>query len=57
MLTKVTVRVEEDLLSTARHRAIDEKVFLQELVSNALREYLKKPRPTKAAKTRTEDAR
>jgi uncharacterized protein (DUF4415 family) len=40
-LTKVTIRLPLDLVKTFKHKAIDEGRTFQELVAEAMREYLK----------------
>jgi uncharacterized protein (DUF4415 family) len=40
-MTKVTIRLPVDLVKTFKHRAIDEGRTFQELVAEAMREYLK----------------
>lgn len=44
---KTTVAIEEGLWKRARHRATDERVSLQDLVSKALDEYLRRTTPAK----------
>jgi predicted DNA binding CopG/RHH family protein len=41
-MTKVTIRLPVDLVKTFKHRAIDEGRTFQELVAEAMREYLKR---------------
>jgi Ribbon-helix-helix protein, copG family. len=41
-LTKVTIRLPLDLVKTFKHMAIDEGRTFQELVAEAMREYLKR---------------
>jgi uncharacterized protein (DUF4415 family) len=41
-MTKVTIRSPLDLVKTFKHRAIDEGRTFQELVAEAMREYLKR---------------
>jgi predicted DNA binding CopG/RHH family protein len=40
-MTKVTIRLPVDLVKTFKHKAIDEGRTFQELVAEAMREYLK----------------
>ena len=40
--TKVTVRLPVDLVKAFKHRAIDENKTFQDLVAEAMREYLKR---------------
>jgi predicted DNA binding CopG/RHH family protein len=42
-MAKTTIRVDDELMLAAKHRALDEGISLQELIDLALREYLKKP--------------
>jgi uncharacterized protein (DUF4415 family) len=41
-MTKVTIRLPVDLVKTFKHMAIDEGRTFQELVAEAMREYLKR---------------
>jgi len=41
-LVRTTVRLPESLLSAAKHRAIDNGVSLQEILTQAVRSYLAK---------------
>ena len=41
-MTKVTIRLPLDLVKTFKHKAIDEGRTFQELVAEAMREYLKR---------------
>ena len=43
MITKTTIRIEEELLKKAQHRCIDEGITFQELIERAVQDYLKKP--------------
>lgn len=42
MMTKTTIRIDEELLRKAQHRCIDEDLTFQQLVERALLDYLKK---------------
>ena len=41
-MTKVTIRLPVDLVKTFKHKAVDEGRTFQELVAEAMREYLKR---------------
>ncbi len=43
MITKTTIRIDEELLKKAQHRCIDEDITFQELIDRAVQDYLKKP--------------
>ncbi len=45
MITKTTIRIEDELLRRAQHRCIDEEITFQQMVERAFEEYLKKPLP------------
>ena len=45
---RTTLNIEENLLNSAKHRAIEEKISLVRLIENALRESLSKPRVKKS---------
>ncbi len=43
MITKTTIRIDDELLRKAQHRCIDESITFQELIERAVQDYLKKP--------------
>lgn len=43
MITKTTIRIDDELLRKAQHRCIDEDITFQQLVERALLDYLKRP--------------
>ncbi len=42
-MVKTTIRINDELMLAAKHRALDEGISFQEMVEMALRQYLKKP--------------
>lgn len=40
MKNKLTLYIEQDTISRAKHRAIDERVSLSQLIENLLEQYL-----------------
>ncbi len=43
MITKTTIRIDEELLKKAQHRCIDEGITFQELIDRAVQDYRRKP--------------